>query len=397
MTTLSRETHICLVIRGLGGRSGGAERVYCELANMLAQSGYRVTCLYFDTKDRDPFYHIDSAVQRINLYGPPRQEVKRKAFVSKYLWPSGRDQAEWDLANDVFVSRLRDYFTLVKPKIAISLLPPANTPTLVAAAGTSVKVIACNHNVPKEDYTNPGRWSPNPIDRALRLKSLDEAAAIHVLFPDFGTWFPAHLQSRIVAIPNCISPDFRDRDPLPEREKTILAVGRLAEVKNYMQLIKSWATLADEFPDWKAKIFGIGPQLKEINESISRLNLAGRVELPGHVSDLSLEYAKASFFCHPALFEGFGLSPAEALYMGTPVVAYEDCLGVNQFVKDRLNGILVKRGGDRDHLADALRQLITDKTLRETLGSRGRESVREFTIEEYRSRWTSLIERVGRN
>src|SRR5690606_15051121 len=130
--------------------------------------------------------------------------------------------------------------------LAISILPPANTATLLAAAKTGVMVIACNHNVPEQDYCNPKRWSGNQIDRRLRLSTLDEASAIHVLFPAFGEWFPKHLHDRIVAIPNYISPSIKWSVPSPPKEKTILGVGRLAEVKNYMSLIRAWAPIADD-------------------------------------------------------------------------------------------------------------------------------------------------------
>src|SRR3546814_1546560 len=240
-------------------------------------------------------------------------------------------------------------------------MPPANTPALIAVQGSGVQVVATNHNVPKEDYESPFRWDQNPVDRELRLKVLDNAAAIHVLFPRFGDWFPAHLQDKITPIPNYISPEFRASTVQPKREKLILAVGRLAEVKNYMQLVRSWNSLSREFPDWKVLIYGTGPQLNELKSEIHKLDLGGSITLGGHRADLSTEYARASIFCHPAHFEGFGLSPAEALYMGVPVVAYADCPGVNEFVKHEINGLAVTRDGQEDGLADGLRRLIEDE------------------------------------
>jgi glycosyltransferase involved in cell wall biosynthesis len=381
----------------LVGRSGGAERIYCELANLLDETGYRVTCLYFDPKEGEPFYQLNHRVERINLYGKASIWTRRRAVVCRLLPAQAKDQAEWDLDNAFFVKQLSEYFRLVKPAVAISIMPPANTPTLIAAKGTSVKVVACNHNVPAEDYGNPNRWSKNKIDRKLRLAVLDDASAIHVLFPEFGKWFPEHLHSKVVAIPNYISPNLKRPYPLQAREKTVLAVGRLAEVKNYMQLVRSWSSLAPEFPDWKVKIFGIGPQLKEMKEEIGRRNLRGKIDLPGHTTDLSLEYSKASIFCHPAHFEGFGLSPAEALYMETPVVFFADCTGVKEFVKDGYNGLAVERGKDgADLLADALRKLMLDENLRSTLGKNGPPSVSAFNLESYRARWVDLIEHVAR-
>lgn len=394
MKEFGNPKHIALVIRQLGGRSGGAERIYCELANILIESGYRVTCLHFDTKDAPPFYPISPKAELLNLYGKAKTKKQRRAMLTQrlpFVFADVKNQALWDEKNDFFLSQLRDYFQFAKPALAISLMPPANTVALLAARGTPVKVVATNHNVPKEDYESPHRWDPNPIDRKLRKEVLDHAAAIHVLFPSFGNWFPAHLKERVVAIPNYISPEFARR-PKAERDKLILGVGRLAEVKNYGQLVRSWATLANDFPEWKVLIYGTGPQQRELKDEIAKLGVADSFVLAGHRDDLGREYARAAIFCHPAHFEGFGLSPAEALYMSVPVVSYADCPGVNQFVKDGYNGLAVERNGSEDALAKALRRLMVDETLRETLAKNGPQSVSEFTLDRYRANWVNLIE-----
>ncbi|WEX75090.1 glycosyltransferase [Sinorhizobium numidicum] len=394
MKEFKNAKHIALVIRQLGGRSGGAERIYCELANVLIESGYRVTCLHFDTKDTPPFYPISPKAELINLYGKTNTKKQRRAMLTQrlpFVSTDAKNRALWDQKNDFFLSQLREYFLFAKPVLAISLMPPANTVTLLAAAGTSVKVVATNHNVPKEDYESPHRWDPNPVDRKLRRDVLDYAAAIHVLFPSFGDWFPAHLKERVVAIPNYVSPEFARR-PKAVRDKLILAVGRLAEVKNYTQLLRSWATLANDFPDWKVIVYGTGPQQRELKEEIVKLGLTKSFELGGHRSDLGREYDRAAIFCHPAHFEGFGLSPAEALHMSVPVVSYADCPGVNQFVKDGYNGLAVERNGGDDGLAKALRRLMEDQTLRESLSRNAPESVSEFTLDRYRANWVNLIE-----
>ncbi len=128
-------------------------------------------------------------------------------------------------------------------------MPPANTPALLAAPGTGVKVVPTNHNVPLEDYTSPERWDPNPLDRKMRLEALDHAARIHVIFPRFGDWFPDHLRSRIVAMPNYVSKEILRASPEAVREPSILAVGRLAGVKNYDTLLAAWALIAKDHPD----------------------------------------------------------------------------------------------------------------------------------------------------
>jgi len=399
MKEFNAPKHVALVIRLLGGRSGGAERIYCELANLLAENGYNVTCLHFDTTDAPPFYPLDSKVELINLQGLQdtlKQKLNKVIKNIPFLPKDISKRIDWYNKNDYFISQLKDYFLFSRPDIAISLMPPANTPTLLAAKGTSVKVIATNHNVPKEDYHSPYRWDPNPIDRELRLKALDYAAAIHVLFPSFGEWFPSHLHDRIVAIPNYVSMEFKRADQQRDRDNLILAVGRLAPVKNYMQLLNAWSLIADEFPNWSVLLYGTGPQKRELKSRISELGMQDSFVLGGHRKDLGSEYSRASIFCHPALFEGFGLSPAEALFLQTPVISYADCPGVNQFVKNGVNGLAIQRDSDGRSLANALRSLIIDSERREELGRNGPPSVAEFSYDRYRSSWINLIERLSK-
>jgi len=388
---------VAVVIRMLADRSGGAERIYIELANMLAARGYEVTCLHYDATRGKPFFALDPRIELINLHPDPvpfRYRLMRWASRRRFLPRPWRQKWGWAAANDIFISQLRDYFTLRRPDVVLTFMPPANTPALIAAAGTGIKVIPTNHNVPAEDYTSPERWDPNPIDRAARLAALDHAARIHVIFPRFGEWFPDHLKSRIVAMPNYVSEEIVRAAPAPRREPVILAVGRLAKVKNYHTLLAAWGLIAADHPGWKVVIYGVGPQLKVLKAEAARLGVEESFLLEGHRGNLGEEYARMSIFCHPAHFEGFGLSAAEALALGMPVVAFSDCAGVNEFVADGDNGLMVERSGGAEALAAALRRLIEDDALRERLGAAGPASVAGFTQERYAERWIALIEEL---
>ena len=392
-----RGKKIAIVIRLLNNRSGGAERIYCELANMLAARGYEVTCLHYDTVPGKPFFAIDRKVEVINLapeFPPFRHRIggwlSRRFFVPTSL----REKWGWLALNEVFIAQLHDFFMYRKPDVALTFMPPANTPALLAAPGTGVKVVPTNHNVPLEDYTSPERWDPNPLDRKMRLEALDHAARIHVIFPRFGDWFPDHLHSRIVAMPNYVSKEILRASPEAVREPSILAVGRLAGVKNYDTLLAAWALIAKDHPTWKVVVYGAGPQLKNLKADVRRLGVEESFLLRGHRGNLGEEYARMSIFCHPAYFEGFGLSPAEALALKMPVVAFSDCAGVNEFVVDGYNGLMVDRAGGAEALAAALKRLIEDEGLRRRLGENGPQSVAAFTEERYADGWVDLIEEL---
>jgi len=390
---------IALVIRNLAGRSGGAERVFCEQANFLAAEGYDVSCVVFDPPGEGPFFALDPRVELVQLAPIKPDKIDRALKKLMSLLPKPlalRDKVRWKLTNRHFIAQLGRYIDGAKPDVMISYLPPANTPLLFAARGREVRVVVTNHNVPKEDYTNPKRWGGGDYDRALRLSALDRADIIHVLFPKFGTWFPTHLQDRIAAIPNYISQEILDSKPTQEaREHLIIGVGRLAPVKNFAALLEAWGKLGAARGDWQVQIFGDGPQEKMLRARIKELGVADSFKLMGTTREIAAEYARAAIMCHPAEYEGFGLAPAEALACGTPVLAYEQTPGIDEFLTDDENAILVARSGDPiENLANGLHRLIEDETLRTRLGAHGPASVAKFDKAHHIRSWLNVIERA---
>lgn len=401
-TTMTPRGRILMVIRLLNGRVGGAERLFCDTANLFAEAGYDVTCVYCDSTKATPFYPVSPKITLINLYG----KSSRRAPWYRALDRLGKRYAkqqqplfapfEWLSKNAYFIRRIHATIGAVQPDVVISFLPPANTPSLIAGLFAGAKVVPTNHNVPAEDYRSPERWDQNPVDRALRLWTLYTAERVHVLFSTFGEWFPGAVRRKVVVIHNYVSPEF-DGVVQPEtRRKEIVAAGRIAPVKAYMDLVDAWALLAHKHPDWTVKIYGSGPEGKRLARRIRDLGLERSVLMMGHESDMKAAYLGAEILAHPALHEGFGLSVAEGLACGLPVVAYADCAGVNEFVKDGDNGLLADRSRGSEAFAEALERLIGDDALRARLRRRAPESVRPFSKQRFLDAWGEIIADIQR-
>lgn len=398
--------HLCLVIKDLDIGRGGAERIYVELANLLFRAGYRVTCLHHGAQVDRVGLTLDEGVEIVNLAGPAGRRISPllksrrfrraglRALRIAYRLPLA-PRLIWEAVHGRFTRALRGYFEQARPQIAISFLPPANTPTLIAARRTPVHVIPTNHNVPAADYDDPSRWDPNPHDRTLRLAMLDFAAAIHVLSPRFRGWFPERLQDKLVVIPNYVSPQVLGTKPRPVREKLVLAVGRLAPVKSYSLLVEAWSRIAPLHPAWRVELHGSGPEQARLADQVRRLGLERSFYLMGHTADIGQAYARAAIFCHPARFEGFGLAVAEALALGLPALAFSDCAGVNELITHNVNGLLVPRADGVGALATGLAGLIDDEALRARLAANGPASMAAFNMDDYARRWIGLIEEVA--
>jgi len=96
--------------------------------------------------------------------------------------------------------------------------------------------------------------------------------------------------------------------------------------------------------------------------------------------DLPRYYKSADIFCAPATDkESFGLVLLEAMAMGTPTIA-SDIAGYSAVVDQGVNGLLV-RPRDEKALANALLQLLQDKALRESMGSKAELKARDYSWE----------------
>jgi glycosyltransferase involved in cell wall biosynthesis len=92
-------------------------------------------------------------------------------------------------------------------------------------------------------------------------------------------------------------------------------------------------------------------------------------ELPG--DRLAALYRSAIAYVHASAEESFGLTSAEALACGTPVVAASGG-GLSEVVDDGITGFL-HSPGDADGLAASLRRLIADPELRLRMGASAAE------------------------
>lgn len=385
---------VVLSIKLLGNRSGGAERLYCELANWLSQRDeFEVYCVTYESNYAKPFYPINKNVKLINLYLRPDY----RSFITKLAKVTSvgklKHISNFVVDNYDYILQLKRFLKGNSIDVCVSFLPPANTASLLACNTLDTKIIACNHNVPEQDYENPERWSNNPVDIYLRKKLVHRADKIHVLFDDFALWFDQKRKNDIVTINNYIPNTYFEPRPksITERENVIIAVGRLSPVKNYELLVHAWAIIHKKHPTWKVKLFGKGPQEKLLKKLIKDYDIADSFLLMGHTVNIIDEYDNSKILAHPALYEGFGLSVAEALARDLPVVAFADCKGVNQYVINEYNGLMIDGDKSATEYSSKLSYLIEDQNKFTEISENCNSSVETFSEVKYYQAWEKLM------
>jgi colanic acid/amylovoran biosynthesis glycosyltransferase len=181
---------------------------------------------------------------------------------------------------------------------------------------------------------------------------------------------------------------YRPGSPAAVDPPLILSVGQLAERKGFDQLVRACRRLADEGYRFHCRILGEGPHRELLEGLIDRLSLQRFVELRGALSHAEVleHYRQATMFVLPCIrtpggdIDGIPNVLAEAMASQIPVVS-SDLPAIRELVLDGENGLLVP-AGDEEALAAAMRRLLDEPTLRQALGTRGRETVHEiFDVE----------------
>ena len=98
---------------------------------------------------------------------------------------------------------------------------------------------------------------------------------------------------------------------------------------------------------------------------------------------LAILYRLAGVFVFPSLYEGFGLPPLEAMASGTPVIT-SNVSSLPEVVGD---AALLVDPLQPEAIADAMRRVLSDATLRDDLRARGLDRARHFS-------WERSIRRV---
>jgi glycosyltransferase involved in cell wall biosynthesis len=93
--------------------------------------------------------------------------------------------------------------------------------------------------------------------------------------------------------------------------------------------------------------------------AISRLQLAGRVSFSGPSADVLDFFAAADVYVAPSVEDSFNLPVLEAMACSLPVIVSTNA-GVNECIRDRFDGLLLRDPQNPTELAAALRSLLKD-------------------------------------
>ena len=360
---------IAFLIHDLG--PGGAERVMVHLANGLSGRGHEVTIHTLSAKAHDSFYPLDDKVQHVRL-GLNTLPARKGIFGT--------------LAHVLhLVAGLRRHLQSEVPDVLVAFIDMTNIFALLGASGLRLPVIVSERSDPG---AAPLRWPW----RILRQLSYPMAAALVVQSSAARNWFPPWIRRKAVVIPNPVFPPPSSSGAQPDAggSHRLIAVGRLSHEKGFDLLIKTFAWLAPQFPDWDLEIWGEGPERLALEGLRDESGLSARVQLPGLTEEIHTQYARSDLFVLSSRFEGFPNALCEAMSHGLPVVATSCSGGVRDIIRQGVDGLLVPPE-EPMALAEAMARLMGYPSLREVLGTNAREVVQRFSVEDILDQWENCL------
>jgi glycosyltransferase involved in cell wall biosynthesis len=173
----------------------------------------------------------------------------------------------------------------------------------------------------------------------------------------------------------------------------LLAVGRLADDKNYPMLFRVTDRLRASFPNVRVIIAGAGPQEDALRRLCKDMGLSPFVQFLGWRQDVADLMAAADLFVMTSSWEGFPNALLEAMGAGCAVVSTR-VSGAEELVEHGRTGILVGLDDD-ESMTKHIAELLNEPSRRRALGEEARRIIRSrYTVEAMARAHETLYEKV---
>ena len=395
----TEKKRIAILVQNL--HNGGAERMAANLSIELAKY-YEVYLIVFDAGDA--IYPYGGKL--IDLKVPPLAEASKATRIRN------------------IITRIRR-LSYIKKKYridcTISHMEGANLVNIFARRGD--KILTMYHSMPSKclEATKVHKLMHQFTGKHSAKYLCVSRLAEQDMAENFGV-DPEHLShiynfSDLEKIARLQKEKLPDQDALfyAARPRVVITVGRLTHMKAQDRLIRMMNVLRETDPGIGLVILGEGEERPLLEELAEELDVKEHVLMPGEVENPFPYMKKAKAFALPSDYEGLPMVLIEAAACTLPVVSCDIQSGPREVLAPESDitkstenieyaqyGILVpalaeepRRGklSEKEQLmAQAIRELLTDETLRRRYCENSAACAERFSSEQIIGQWRALIE-----
>ncbi len=346
---------------------GGSELATLSLARALVERGYDVTvCCYFE-HDAAMVKRFEKAGARVELLGLSRGSLRH------------------------LYSTLVTYFRSQRPDVVhVQYFAPGMVPILAARRAGVQRIFATVHAAGQKGYG----WKARAMLRfAARFtdhffcvsRNAEQFWFGSVCTPQSPSdWRKARhstiyngVDVQAIQAAGCGVERRRLCPEIPRDSRVVGIVGRIVRLKGHLTLLQAMRTIVRQAPDTFLLVIGTGPDEALFRQEVRTLGIERNVIWKGRIEPEALPqyYHIMDVLAMPSHWEGFGLTAAEAMAAGIPVVG-TDVPGLREVVEEGVTGFLIP-GGEAEMLADKLLVLLRDPERAAEMGRKGCARARE--------------------
>lgn len=367
---------------------GGLEKTLYHLSDHLKKDGHTISFIVPRDPPEAPLFEIINGIPVYRIEAPRMLAnlLKKVTF------------SEVSFRTKTAIKNFRIMFGLIrklKPQIVhIHNLHTLMTYTLLLSYIFRFKLIVSIQGFPVLELPSLP-WYNKWIFKLILLRADHVTACSSCMLRDTAKMVPA-IRTYSTPIHNGIDlEEFKYHKQYVHAKPYILSIANLHWYKGTDILIMAFARIASQYPDIDLILVGDG-SFKDKRMGLAEvLGIASRVIFTGKISSRTtiIEYINGcEFFVLPSRYEPFGIANLEAMAAGKAVIT-TDAGGCPEVVQHKTTGIVVKAKNDAA-LAEAIVELINNKTLREEYGRAGHKLVEEFTWDKIYQRYMRVYQNI---
>jgi glycosyltransferase involved in cell wall biosynthesis len=268
------------------------------------------------------------------------------------------------------------------PSDVVVLLRGMNWRLILACRLLGVRVIATEHT---NHLAERGIFSW--IERHLIYKMANDL----VVLTEFDGAHYRKFLPNVHVIPNPLS--FTPGTGQLTQTQRILAVGDLNRwyIKGFDNLIKIFASIHHDFPDWRLAIAGDGAAgLQYLERLAEKYEVRDYVDFLGFCDNIDRQMQNSELFVLSSRYEGFSMVLLEAMSQGCACISFDCHAGPRDLLKNGVSGMLVP---DQDCAAmeQVIRVLIESENVRHELSTNSIRASHAYVVGEVAKTWMKLL------
>lgn len=364
--------------------TGGAENVISNLSNILCEEN-EVNIISTYKLGESPAFFIDDRVKIDYLMEnlKPNREEFKKAIKAKNIIKIVKEGI-----NAIKV-------LILKKRLMINAIKKCDSDIIISTRSLHSKWLGKYGNknsIKIAQEHNHHNNNDKVIKETIRsLKNIDYFMPVSKELYEF---YKDKVNAKCIYIPNCL--DFYPQNVSRLDNKNLVSVGRLSKEKGFDDLIKIVAKLVKEDKEIILNIVGDGVEKDNLMQEIESLDMSENIKLCGRKSKEELDkiYMNSSIFVMTSHTESFGLVLIEAESYRIPLVVFDSAQGAKEIVENGENGFLISDRNEEQFI-EKIKELINDKSLREKLGTNGREKSKRYRKENIAKEWKKFLSNIN--